>query len=58
MEKITIFDKRRAFDKTLGPGKKPKNNKHRAYVYPDYRVNSIEHLFREGVFLDLLKNCL
>ena len=33
MEKIPKFDKRRAFNKAVGPGKKPKINKHRAYVY-------------------------
>ena len=31
--KIPRFNKRRAFNKVVGPGKKSKNNKHRAYVY-------------------------
>jgi hypothetical protein len=33
MEKIPKFNKRRAFDKVVGPGKKSKINKHRAYIY-------------------------
>ena len=33
MEKIAKFNKRRAFTKAVGPGKKSKNNKRRAYVY-------------------------
>ena len=33
MEKITIFNKRRAFNKAVGPGKNSKINKCRAYVY-------------------------
>ena len=33
MKKIPKFNKRRAFDKTVGPGKKSKINKRRAYVY-------------------------
>ena len=33
MERIPKFDKRRAFDKAVGPGKKFKINKRRAYVY-------------------------
>ena len=33
MEKIPKFNKRRAFDKDVGPGKESKINKHRAYVY-------------------------
>ena len=31
--KIPKFDKRRAFNKAVGPGKKSKINKRRAYVY-------------------------
>ena len=33
METIPKLDKRRAFNKAVGPGKKSKINKHRAYVY-------------------------
>ena len=33
MEKILKFDKCRAFNKAVGPGKKSKINKCRAYVY-------------------------
>ena len=33
MEKIPKFDKRRAFNKAVGPAKKSKINKRRAYVY-------------------------
>ena len=33
MEKIPKFNKRRAFNKAVGPGKKSKINKSRAYVY-------------------------
>jgi len=33
MEKTQKFDKRRAFNKAVGPGKKSKINKLRAYVY-------------------------
>ena len=33
MEKIPKFNKRRAFNKAVGPGKKSKINKRRAYVY-------------------------
>ena len=33
MEKMSKFDKRRAFNKAVGPGKKSKINKRRAYVY-------------------------
>ena len=33
MEKNPKFNKRRAFDKDVGPGKESKINKHRAYVY-------------------------
>ena len=33
MEKFTIFDKRRTFNKAVGSGKKSKINKCRAYVY-------------------------
>ena len=33
MAKIPKFNKRRAFDKDVGPGKESKINKHRAYVY-------------------------
>ena len=33
LEKIPIFNKRRAFNKAVGPGKKSKTNKRRAYVY-------------------------
>ena len=33
MEKIPKFNKRRAFNKAVGPGKKSKNNKRTAYVY-------------------------
>ena len=33
MEKIPKFNKSRAFNKAVGPGKKSKINKHRAYVY-------------------------
>ena len=33
MEKIPKSDKRRAFDKDVGPRKKSKINKPRAYVY-------------------------
>ena len=33
MEKILKFDKRRAFNKAVGPGKKFKIDKRRAYVY-------------------------
>ena len=32
-EKIPKFNKRRAFNKAVGPGKKSKVNKRRAYVY-------------------------
>ena len=31
--KIPKFNKRRAFNKAVGPGKKFKSNKRRAYVY-------------------------
>ena len=31
--KIPKFNKRRAFNKAVGPGKKSKINKRRAYVY-------------------------
>jgi hypothetical protein len=33
MGKIPKYNKRRAFNKAAGPGKKSKINKHRAYVY-------------------------
>jgi hypothetical protein len=33
MEKISKFDKRRAFNKAVGPGKNSKIKKRRAYVY-------------------------
>ena len=33
MEKIPKFNKHRAFNKAVGPGKKSKINKRRAYVY-------------------------
>ena len=33
MEKIPKLDKRKAFNKAVGPGKKSKINKRRAYVY-------------------------
>ena len=33
MEKIPKFDKRKASNKAVGPGKKYKINKRRAYVY-------------------------
>ena len=33
MEKIPKFNKRRAFNNAVGPGKKFKINKRRAYVY-------------------------
>ena len=33
MEKIWEFNKRRAFNKAEGPGKKSKINKRRAYTY-------------------------
>ena len=33
MEKIPKFNKRRAFNKTVGPGKKSEFDKRRAYVY-------------------------
>jgi hypothetical protein len=33
MERVTIFDKRRVFDMAVGPGKKSKINKRRAYAY-------------------------
>ena len=33
MEKIPKFNKRRAFNKAVGPGKKSEINKRRAYVY-------------------------
>jgi hypothetical protein len=33
MEKIPKSKKHRAFNKAVGPGKKPKINKRRAYVY-------------------------
>ena len=33
MEKIPKFNKRRAFNKAVGPEKKSKINKRRAYVY-------------------------
>ena len=33
MEKIPKFNKRRSFDKAVGPGKSSKINNHRAYVY-------------------------
>ena len=38
MEKIQKFNKRRAFNKAVGSGKKSKNNKRRATFIPDYRV--------------------
>ena len=38
MEKITIFDKRRVFNKAVLPGKKSIINKRRASFIPDYRV--------------------
>ena len=34
MEKFQNFNKPRAFNKTVGPGKNFKINKRRAYVYP------------------------
>ena len=40
MEKNPKFNKRRAFNKAVGPGKKSKINKHRAYVYSGLRVNT------------------
>ena len=42
MEKIPKFNKRRVFNKAVGPGKKSKINKRRAYIYPDYRVSRFE----------------
>ena len=33
METFPTFNMRRAFNKAVGPGKKYKINKHRAYVY-------------------------
>ena len=33
MERIPKFNKRRAFNKAVGPGKKSKIDKYRAYVY-------------------------
>ena len=33
MEEITKFNKRRAFNKAVGPGEKSNINKRRAYVY-------------------------
>ena len=33
LRKIPKFNKRRAFNKVVGPGKKSKINKRRAYVY-------------------------
>ena len=33
MEKIPKFNKRRAFNKAVGPGNESKINKRRAYVY-------------------------
>ena len=33
MEKISKFNKHRAFDKAVGPEKKSKINKRRAYIY-------------------------
>ena len=38
MEKITIFDKRRVFNKAVLPGKKSIINKRMASFIPDYRV--------------------
>ena len=38
MEKIPKFDKRRAFDKAVGPGKKSKINDNNFYVY--FRLQS------------------
>jgi len=33
MEKVSKFNKHRAFNKAVGPGKRSKINKRRAYVY-------------------------
>ena len=38
MEKVITFNKRRVFNKALGPGNKSKINKRRATFIPDYRV--------------------
>ena len=38
MEKISKFNKHNAFDKTVGPGKKPKLIKVGPTFIPDYRV--------------------
>ena len=35
MEKIPKFNKLRAFNKAVGPGKKSKINKRRAYLYSE-----------------------
>ena len=40
MEKKSKFNKRRAFNKAVGPGKKSKINKRRATFIPDYRVGN------------------
>ena len=39
MEKIPKFNKLRAFNKAVGPEKKSKINKHRAYVYSGLKSN-------------------
>ena len=39
MEKILKFDKRRAFNKAVGPGKKSKIKSVGPMFIPDYRVN-------------------
>ena len=38
MEKITIFNKRRVFNKAVGPGKNPKLINEGHTFIPDYRV--------------------
>ena len=39
MEKIPKSNKRRAFNKAVGPGKKSKINKRRAYIYSGLQSN-------------------
>ena len=42
MEKIPKFNKRRAFNKAVGPGKSSKINNPRAYVYSGLKSNSLD----------------
>ena len=50
MEKIPKFNKLRAFDKAVGPGKKYKINKRRAYVYS--RLQSSKHKIKTANMTD------